>query len=253
MIFQKEGLSFTLLDVIFLNQKDFYSQTLPRSFHAISYRLHATARIVDKTGDFPLSDRTVCFVPAGTEYRREAKNDELIVVHFFTTNYTPKGIECFEAKDPEKYELLFRQILTVWREKKSGFRYEATALLYRIFAECYRDNAEGRTENEKIANSIAYLKEHFTDPTLTIGDLAARSYMSEVYLRKLFKRETGYSPQKYLIRMRIGLAESLIHSGYYSLKEIAHRCGYNDYRYFATEFKRYVGVSPSVYRYREWK
>ena len=73
--------------------------------------------------------------------------------------------------------------------------------------------------------------------------------MSEVYFRKLFKSELGISPKKYIIKLRIQKAVSLINTGYYSLKEVAEMCGYTDYKYFSVEFKGAVGCSPSEYEY----
>lgn len=66
---------------------------------------------------------------------------------------------------------------------------------------------------------------------------------------KLFKAEYGFSPQKYIIHLRIQYAKQLISTGYYSVKEIALMSGYTDYKYFSTEFKKQVGVSPSDYVY----
>ena len=84
---------------------------------------------------------------------------------------------------------------------------------------------------------------------LSIKEIADKSFMSEVYFRKLFKEEYGVSPQKYIVSLRIQNAEGLISTGYYSLKEVAYLSGYTDYKYFSVEFKKNVGVSPSKYLY----
>ena len=84
---------------------------------------------------------------------------------------------------------------------------------------------------------------------LSIKEIADKSFMSEVYFRKLFKEEYGISPQKYIIDLRIQNAIGLISAGYYSLKEVAYMSGYHDYKYFSVEFKKAMGVSPSEYVY----
>ena len=91
--------------------------------------------------------------------------------------------------------------------------------------------------------------DNFADPDITISLAAKMSNVSEVYFRKMFKNEFGVSPKKYLINARIRLAVNLIESGYYSLSEIAAKCGFTDYKYFSTEFGRIMGVSPSKYHY----
>ena len=100
-----------------------------------------------------------------------------------------------------------------------------------------------------IHNSVDYLLKHYKKSNLSIKELADQSFMSEVYFRKLFKEEYGISPQKYIINLRMQNAVGLISTGYYSLKEIAHMSGYNDYKYFSVEFKKSMGVSPSKYVY----
>ena len=90
---------------------------------------------------------------------------------------------------------------------------------------------------------------NYKNPNLTLSEIAEKSFISEVYFRKLFKKEFGISPQKHIINLRIQYAVGLISSGYYSLKEIAQLSGYNDYKYFSVEFKKIKGVSPSEYLY----
>jgi AraC-like DNA-binding protein len=91
--------------------------------------------------------------------------------------------------------------------------------------------------------------QNYKKSDLTIKEIADRSFMSEVYFRKLFKKEYGISPQKYIIDLRIQNAVGLISTGYYTLSEVAHMSGYNDYKYFSVEFKKAMGVSPSEYMY----
>ena len=71
--------------------------------------------------------------------------------------------------------------------------------------------------------------------------------ISEVYFRRIFKKEFGISPQKYIVSLRIQNAKALIDAGYFSLQEVAYLSGYSDYKYFSVEFKRVMGASPSEY------
>ena len=40
----------------------------------------------------------------------------------------------------------------------------------------------------------------------------------------------------------------LMQTDYYSLKEIAAKTGFSDYRYFLTQFKKFTGLSPTEYK-----
>lgn len=247
MIFEKDCLSITFLEVLELKQRNVSMNNTGRDFDAISFRFASDACLETKENSYRLSENAVCFVPSGLDYKRSATRDELIAIHFQTENYAGREIEVFKPKAPAHLAALFQAILSVWQAKEVGYQYRCTALLYEILAECHKECARPQASHSPIEVSVRYLLEHFKDPDLSVGTLAERSFMSEVYFRKLFKSELGTSPQKYIIDLRIRNAVALMSTGYYSLKEIAHMSGYRDYKYFSTEFKRIKGLSPSEY------
>ncbi len=249
MFFEKELMSFNILDVIEIDQKDVNMFNCGRNFNALSFRLKADAILKTQTDEYHMGDHFVSYVPARLDYSRSASVDKLIAIHFETTDYSTKRIEYFIPKDHEILTRLFLHILDCWNKKESGYKYRCSAILYEIFAECYSQNFTPNTKKSKIQSSVDYIAENYTDQNLTMEDISKRSFMSEVYFRKLFKEEYGISPQKYIIRLRIQKAVGLISTGYYSLKEIAYMSGYSDYKYFSTEFKKFLGVSPSEYLY----
>ncbi len=248
MFFDKKDLSFQILDVVEFRQGPASSVNVKRNFDGLSFRFSADTVITTEKGRHHVGDHAVCFFPAGVEYVRDTLHDELIAVHLRVNNYTAQDVEHFRAENPELLKRLFRDLLSRFRERRTGYEYECAALLNLILAECYRENVKLDPSHGLIEPSVRYLHEHFTEPTLTVSEVAACSHVSEVYFRKLFKKEFGVSPVKYLTRLRIRHAESLMSEGYHSLKEIAFLSGYRDYPYFSAEFKRILGVSPSLYQ-----
>ena len=70
------------------------------------------------------------------------------------------------------------------------------------------------------------------------------------YVRKLFKKELGVTPHRYLSDMRLQVAAqylSLRDQGGRNVAEIARLCGYREPLYFSRMFKKKYGVSPSAY------
>lgn len=70
------------------------------------------------------------------------------------------------------------------------------------------------------------------------------------YLRKLFKKELGVTPHKYLNDKRLqtaaeSLSADFIEGG--SISEIARLCGFREPLYFSRMFKKKYGVSPTRY------
>ncbi|WP_438803867.1 helix-turn-helix domain-containing protein [Metabacillus rhizolycopersici] len=72
--------------------------------------------------------------------------------------------------------------------------------------------------------------------------------MSQYYISHAFKRTTGYSPMQYVIRRRIGEAQSYLFSTDKTVTEIAYIVGYNSASNFNNAFKEMVNMSPQRYR-----
>jgi len=47
--------------------------------------------------------------------------------------------------------------------------------------------------------------------------------------------------------MRIEKAKELLSTGYFSVKEVSQKSGFDNVKYFSTVFKKEVGCSPSEY------
>lgn len=71
------------------------------------------------------------------------------------------------------------------------------------------------------------------------------------YLRKLFKKELGITPHKYLSDKRLQTAADMLAYGYSdnnNIAEIALLCGFREPLYFSRMFKKKFGVAPSFYQ-----
>ena len=249
MFFEKDLLSFNIIDVLKLNQENVNMFNSGRNFSALSFRFRSDAVLTTKTQKLYMEDNCVSYFPARLDYSRAASVDEMIVVHFDTTNYSTNNIEFFVPNDPDALSKLFLNIYDAWNKKELGYKFKCSAILCEIFAECYTQNYVSKPKSSQIHNSVDYLLKNYKKSDLSIKEIASKSFMSEVYFRKLFKEEFGISPQKYIINLRIQNAVGLISAGYYSLQEIAYMSGYNDYKYFSVEFKKKMGISPSEYVY----
>ena len=253
MIFEKELLSFNLLEVLSLKQRNVNMSNNGRNFSALSFRFRADTVLSTETREYRMRDNDVCYIPARLDYARASVVDDLIVIHFDALNYSTREIEYFSPSEPEVMAELFRKILDCWNQKPIGYKHQCSAMLCEIFAACYQQNFVAQDTKSKIRPSMEYLLANYRKSDLTVKEIADRSFMSEVYFRKLFKAEYGVSPQKYIINLRMQYAEGLISTGYYSIEEIAYMSGYSDSKYFSVEFKRIKGVSPSKYTYNYHK
>lgn len=88
---------------------------------------------------------------------------------------------------------------------------------------------------------------NFSDPFYDLSQTMTSIHMNPDYFRKLFKKEMGVSPLKYLTQIRVSHAKRLLRlrqrSGM-SIQEIAWLSGFQDSLYFSRVFKKTTGVSP---------
>jgi len=97
---------------------------------------------------------------------------------------------------------------------------------------------------------VAALLMRDLEERLDIEQIAAGLDVSYERFRKLFRQRMGVSPGEYRIRRRIDQARSMLIQQRLSNKEIAYALGYADPFTFSKQFKRFVGMSPTVFRKR---
>ena len=102
--------------------------------------------------------------------------------------------------------------------------------------------------SEMIKEAKKYIKEHYSDPDLSLAEIADYIHVSAPYLSKKFKEETGDSFGEYLQRLRLSKALSMLNDPDTPIYEIAFKCGYSSQHYFSTAFKKELKVSPVDYR-----
>jgi len=90
-----------------------------------------------------------------------------------------------------------------------------------------------------------YIDTHVT-VSPTIEELAARFHMSEGYLIRRFKAETGMTPMRYYNDSRINSAKKLLSDGH-TAKSTAAMLNYSDAAYFTRCFKDKFGMLPSEF------
>lgn len=83
---------------------------------------------------------------------------------------------------------------------------------------------------------------------MPVEKLAAKFNISREHLSRIFCEETGISLHEYIIRLRLKMAVNLLLQTRLSSKEIADRCGWNDYSNFYRLFKQRFGHTPGSLR-----
>lgn len=103
-----------------------------------------------------------------------------------------------------------------------------------------------------IKKAIMYLSEHFSDHDLSLTKLADEIGLSQNYLGLLFKRKLNVGFNEYIRQLRLNYALRLLKQGGLSLNEISEKCGFNSKSYFIAIFKKQYGITPKIYKEKNW-
>lgn len=92
-----------------------------------------------------------------------------------------------------------------------------------------------------------YVMQHFQEP-ITLETVCEDIGFSVNYFSMLFKRETGEGFAKYLTRVRIEEAKTLLRETNLPVAEICEKVGYSDRKHFTHTFHKATGLNPAEYR-----
>lgn len=99
--------------------------------------------------------------------------------------------------------------------------------------------------SDKTDAIITYINTHINEP-LSLDILANHIYLNKFYMAELFKKETGFTINQYIISKRILLAQTLLKQGL-SVTETTFKVGYENQAHFIRTFKKHVGITPKQY------
>ncbi|HHV09448.1 MAG TPA: AraC family transcriptional regulator [Clostridiales bacterium] len=104
---------------------------------------------------------------------------------------------------------------------------------------------ESSNKKYVVEQIISYFEDHYNDK-VSLDQIAENMYLSPFYISKIFKSETGDTPIRHLINIRLEKARELLENGWGgSIQEIAASVGYDDAYHFSKLFKKRYGTSPS--------
>ncbi len=139
-------------------------------------------------------------------------------------------------------------------EELSGWQARAVKSVedFRRFVRYVADGLDSFRKNGQMADSLVgrakvYIDAHLSED-ITRESIAAHVALSENYLSKIFKKETGFSISDYVLMRRMSRAKTLLIETARPVGEIALETGYSNSAYFIKMFKREVGKTPNEYR-----
>ena len=144
------------------------------------------------------------------------------------------------------------EILTILGRNGAG----KSTLMKCLFGIYHMDEGEVYVDGEKvnISNPDEALHKglamvHQELQPIPARTIAENMYLSPFYISKIFKSETGDTPIRHLINIRLEKAKELLEDGCAeSIQEVAASVGYDDAYHFSKLFKKHYGMTPSQAR-----
>ncbi len=220
-----------------------------RAFHSLTFRTSGKINIEKDGNVLKSSPHTITYVPKGHHYNTEVtESGSMIAIHFNMAEDEKSNGE-IRVITPENLfvmENLFSALLNNYTPGMKA-NFASFSILYEILAILSREKDVLSFIPEKIQTAKEFIDNRFNDSSLSVELVADAIKISEVYLRREFKSTFGISPLSYINSLRFENAKAMLKTGYYSVSEIAEKCGFSSLSYFSSSFHKFCGMSPSEY------
>ena len=251
MFFDNNELSFKILNIFQRKNRSaaYYEYNKKRLYSGLGYRIRGNSHFNFNGKEVFADTGSILYIPAGVDFTRTSTIEELIVIRLDVHGANEKEIQLYPPEKAGPFSKYFFEIERVWSSNSPGYQHKCTSILYKMLSEMAHFeffHPENKKE-ELIKKSLLYMGTHFSDPEITIDKIAAQSHVSTVYFRKIHGELFGCSPSKAISDMRIQKAKEFLQSGYFTVYEVAEKCGFENVKYFSTLFKKVTGVSPSEF------
>ena len=141
-------------------------------------------------------------------------------------------------EDPLALELL---------EQSTTRMFLAMTLRACASADPYRPQPRHRGDNRLSLDQVfRYIHAHLTEE-ITLETLEREFFVSRHHLIREFRKRTGQTVHRYIVKARLDLCRQYIAQGY-SITEVYRMGGFGGYNHFFRAFKQAYGMTPGEYR-----
>lgn len=98
-----------------------------------------------------------------------------------------------------------------------------------------------------VEQAILAMRERYYEP-ITLNEIAAEVFVSPFHFSRIFARDTGVTPGRYLTSIRLFEAKRMLLNSSLTVSDIVCSVGYSSVGTFTTRFTEAVGMTPTQYR-----
>lgn len=149
------------------------------------------------------------------------------------------------------YEWMLRSTTNEYRELNNEAQIEGLAAEKR--ADYEMDSGDlPVTRSSPLYPALFFIENHLRQ-AISMQEMADLCKLSSSYFSRLFTREVGESFKDYLNRRKMDEAKDMLRNTNISIAQIAENLSFSDSSYFVKTFKRFEGITPSVYRRHKYR
>ena len=222
--------------------------TPKRPCHCFSFVLSGeTEYTTDTLRKFTVKKGDVLYLAEGQRYIIDVKTDdyEFIVVDFYLNTKEKLKSDVISTSNVE-LKSLFEKALRIYDKDSSVKESKMVSIANEIYATLLEEkDYSSSKEKEYVKKATEYVKNNYDRSDLSSKEIANYCNISEVHLRRLFKKILNISPLKYVNELRFNEAEKLLSFSETPISKIAETTGFNDVYYFSKAYKKRFGYAPT--------
>jgi len=161
----------------------------------------------------------------------------------------PPGVFSFDL--PEYQREKIERIRSFLLHDYTSFSFYATLTIQSLISDLLSRLPESdwnlQSRDRRIRTILTHIEKNLSG-NLSNPVLAEKAKMVTNSFTRLFTREVGIAPQKYIQKKRIDQACILLHHSDLSIDEIASGTGFYDRFQFSKIFRKWIGIPPAKYR-----
>lgn len=158
----------------------------------------------------------------------------------------------FHVSTRDIYQTQLESLLLDYTNASAHRRFYVSAHLHALLSFILQETEKQHKSvvPDTIRYLLKYMESNHTNP-LTLDQLAAFSGLSKYHLSREFKKYTGYSPNDYLIELRLAHAKLLLSNTTLPSYKIGMIVGIPNEANFLRLFKQKTGMTPGTFRTRK--
>jgi AraC-like DNA-binding protein len=183
------------------------------------------------------------FTLAGWEGRKEA---------FQRYQWMP-----YPIRDPSRLCYAYREVAFQFMARRHSEGLFLKAALLHFFGVVLEEldpehSARPPIPTQNTKKALEFLHASYSQPRVSLDAAASAAGFSVDHFGRVFQRDMGMSPMKYLRSLRMAQSQKMLESTDLRVREVAREVGFSDSLHFSRVFHRATGMSPRQYRVR-WR